>query len=173
MAKGDAWPLWLLDFPHDHSTSYDFLTDVTLQINMCISWASTWNFITTSMAHSSDVAKTTHYTTWHDIADMYWMTMFSMSSCYDVEWWMWFQCVVSSPLHDKVLKGIRWFWYFLDDSMHVSLLLVVWCALFMQLWVVHPACAPYSSHSLSCHVLSMHMFLQFTRDEMKSNPKIS
>lgn len=71
IAKCDALTLWLLDFPHDHSTPYDFSTDMTLHLH-CVSTGLhfTLHSVTTDMAYSSDVASTTHDTTWHYITDM-------------------------------------------------------------------------------------------------------
>lgn len=37
------------------------------------------------MAHGSDVALTTHDTIWHDIANMDWLAMVEMSSCFELE----------------------------------------------------------------------------------------
>lgn len=45
IAEGDAWPLWLLDFPHERSISYDFSIDVTLQLHMCVHWAFNLHYI--------------------------------------------------------------------------------------------------------------------------------
>lgn len=45
IAKGDGWPIWLLDFCHDCSTSHDFSTNVTLQLNIFIRWNFTLHYI--------------------------------------------------------------------------------------------------------------------------------
>jgi len=45
IAMEDHWPLWLFDFPDSCLTSYDFSTDVTLQLHMCVSWTFILHYI--------------------------------------------------------------------------------------------------------------------------------
>jgi len=61
-----------------------------------------------NMAHSGDVAMTSHDTTRHDTDDMYWLIVVAMLSCCIVQLWMYSWCALPCPLHGIVLRGLRW-----------------------------------------------------------------
>lgn len=113
-------PSWSFKFPwlfnwHDSS-------------NSCVrplDFHFTSHLVTMDMAHSGDVAKTTHDTTQHENTNMYLPTMVFMSSCCTIEWWMYSWCSLSSPSHGLVLQGLRWSWPCMTVQCKCSFLLLL------------------------------------------------
>ena len=142
--------LWIFDL-HDSSTSYVRLLEFHITLHL----------ITTSMAHSSDVAETTHDTAWHDTIDMYWLTMMFVLSYCAAEWW-YALSVTRLHLHMEKCAGssmVLVFSWWCSCMFPFRLLLDV-LHTFFQLRASLLACAPSSSHSSSRHVSSMYLFLQ-------------
>lgn len=157
-----SWPfnfLWIFNW---HGSSTSSVHPLEFQFTL--------QSVTTNMAHNGDVAFTTHDTTWHDTADMDWVVVVEMSSyCF-----YWFMDVIL----DVLFLHLHMAWC---CRIFNGLGIVRWLhACFPFAWAsfIHPIAsksssmfAPSSSHSSSYHDLSTYLFLQFTQDGMKLNPK--
>ena len=94
IAKGDNWPLWLFDFPHDCLTSYDFSSHVTLQLHMCISWTFTLHYIWLQQVWPIVVMCPRQLMTQLDMTPLRWTG------------WLWCLCQVVVLLSDGCSLGV-------------------------------------------------------------------
>jgi len=135
IAKCNSWPLWLLGFPHDCSTSYEISTDVTLQLHLCVHWTLKLHYIWLQEVCPIVVM-------WQrQLMKQLDMTLLTCTS------WLWCPCQDTMLLSDgctpsvlhlhpcmekcrEVFDGLSVSWW----SHACLLLLVAWCAM-----CIHPA----------------------------------
>lgn len=158
--KGDTWPLWILDYSCDCSTSHEFSTKMTLRLLLCVHWTSLyitfiyngyvpwwWNGWDNSWNNST-------WHCWHVLVNygvhvkfLHYKVMDVLLVCF----------VFSSTWHSVV--GSSMVLVLLDGSMHVLLSLVAWYAWYVCLATSKSSriFAPSSSCSSSHHDLSVYM----------------
>jgi len=163
IAKGDNWPLWPFDFPHECLTSCEFSTYMILKLHMCISWTFTLHDIWLQKVRP--------------IVGMWpkqLMTQLDMTrlSCTG---WLWCPRRTAMMLSDGCAIGASCLHLRMARCTGSSMVLVFawWCTCicpfgllldvlltFVQLWASLLACAPSSSCLAPSHVTSMYLFLQ-------------
>ena len=151
---------------------------MNLQIYMWVSWNSTLHYIDyNSVVHNNDVVEMDHDMNQHDKDGItFTLLVVSMLSCNAAEWWMCSWCIIASPSHGKVCEVFNGLGVCLMLHVHVSPSLVLsMLHMFAHLRTSLLACDPCSSRSLSHHVTSMYLYLQWImtrRHQIQKSPSL-
>lgn len=175
-SQGGTWSLWLFDFRHDRSTSYELSYDMTLQLHMCVFWTFTLHYILLKQVWSIVVMWLRQVMTQLDMI---------LLTCIG---WIWWQCRATMLLSDGCAINLSCLHLHMEKCSGSWMVLVFawWCTgmhpfhllldvlhTFVQLRESLLACAPSSSCSSSCHVSSMCLIFQLLmtrQDQIQKSP---